>query len=331
MNDKIKQVISGSKNISESYFNEHIKNIQNDILFIRSEINNEKIVFFTDKDRLTEFLRYFVEVKDLDEAIIFESSGQLLAKVGSFLIETETAPPLWSFLIADDGDVAVFPNNEKTKVRALMKIQRAISTYLFIGKDVDPNVLSRVETVDIAANEYLNLTKKLDDFQFQFNQLFIAINFLMILLAVWFGLKFSNRIIEPIMQIIFDSEKIIKDDFSTRIRVFSGNTEFNILSNVLNKMLDILNDQRNKLLKAKETINLRRKFTEKIINNINTGIIYVDLNNKVLLYNKNSQEIFENKISKGLLKDNSILSNILKKYKEKNKNKRIANKIFCFK
>ncbi len=316
-NDKIKQVINGSKNISESYFNEHIKNIQNDILFIRSEINNEKIVFFTDKDRLTEFLRYFVEVKDLDEAIIFESSGQLLAKVGSFLIETETAPPLWSFLIADDGDIAVFPNNDKTKVRALMKIQRAIPTYLFIGKDVDPNVLSRVESVDIAANEYLNLTKKLDDFQFLFNQLFIAINFLMILLAVWFGLRFSNRIIEPIMQIIFDSEKIISDDFSTRIRIFSGNTEFNILSNVLNKMLDILNDQKNKLFRAKETINLRRKFTEKIINNINTGIIYVDLNNKVLLLNKNSQEIFENKIKKEKLKDNSILINILKKYKDK--------------
>ena len=40
--------------------------------------------FFTDKDRLTEFLNYFVEIKDLDEAIIFESSGQLLAKVKSF-------------------------------------------------------------------------------------------------------------------------------------------------------------------------------------------------------------------------------------------------------
>ena len=316
-NDKIKQVISGSKNISESYFNEHIKNIQNDILFIRSEINNEKIVFFTDKDRLSEFLRYFVEIKDLDEAIIFESSGQLLAKVGSFLIESETAPPLWSFLIADDGDIAVFPNNEKTKVRALMKIQRAIPTYLFIGKDVDSNVLSRVESVNIAANEYLNLTKKLDNFQFQFNQLFIAINFLMILLAIWFGLKFSNKIIEPIMQIISDSEKIIKDDFSTRIRVFSGGTEFNILSNVLNKMLDILNDQKNKLLKAKETINLRRKFTEKIIDNVSTGIIYVDLNNKVHLFNKNSQKIFDNKIRKEILKESSFLNDIIKKYRNK--------------
>ena len=45
-NDKIKQVINGSKNISESYFNEHISNIKNDVLFLQSEINNEKIVFF---------------------------------------------------------------------------------------------------------------------------------------------------------------------------------------------------------------------------------------------------------------------------------------------
>ncbi len=316
-NDKIKQVINGSKNISESYFNEHIKNIENDILFIRSEINNEKIVFFTDKERLNEFLSYFVEVKDLDEAIIFESSGQLLAKVGTFFIESETAPPLWSFLIADDGDIAVFPNIEKTKVRALMKVQRAIPTYLFIGKGVDSNVLSRVESVDMAATDYLNITKKLDDFQFKFNQLFIAINFLMILLSIWFGLRFSNRIIEPIMQIILDSENIIKDDFSTRIRVFSGNNEFNILSNVLNKMLDILNNQKNKLLQAKEIINLRRKFTEKIIDNVSTGIIYIDLNNKVLLFNKNAQKIFENKIKKDFLNHNKNLLNVIKKYKQK--------------
>ncbi len=314
-NDKIKQVINGSKNISESYFSEHISNIKNDILFLQSEINNEKIVFFTDRERLTEFLSYFAEIKDLEEAIIFEGTGQLLAKVGSFLIESETAPPLWSFLIADDGDIAVFPNNEKTKVRALIRIQRAIPTYLFIGKDVDSNVLSRVESVDNAAIEYLNITKKLDNFQSQFNQLFIAINFLMILLSIWFGLRFSNRIIEPIMQIILDSEKIIKEDFSTRIRVFKGNNEFNILSNVLNKMLDILNNQKNKLLKAKEIINLRRKFTENIINNINTGIIYVDLNGKVLLSNKNSQEIFDKKVTREFLENHSNIQDIIKKFK----------------
>ena len=155
-----------------------------------------------------------MQIKDLDEAIIFESSGQLLAKVGSFLIESETAPPLWSFLIADDGDIAVFPNNNKTKVRALIKVQRAIPTYLFIGKDVDSNVLNRVESVDDAASDYLNINKRLDNFQYQFNQLFVAINFLMILLSVWFGLRFANKIIEPIMQIIIDSEKIINEDFS---------------------------------------------------------------------------------------------------------------------
>ena len=40
-----------------------------------------RVFFFTNRERLTEFLNYFVQVRELDEAIIFESSGQLLAKV----------------------------------------------------------------------------------------------------------------------------------------------------------------------------------------------------------------------------------------------------------
>ena len=37
-------------------------------------------------------------------------------------------------------------------------------------------------------------------------------------------------------------------------------------------MLDTLKIQKNKLIKAKETINLRRKFTEKIINEVNNEL-----------------------------------------------------------
>ena len=301
-NERINQVLKGSKEISESYFNEHKKNIKKDILYINNELSSEEIVFFTDRDRLTDFLKYFIEVRDLNEAIIFESSGQLLAKVGNFLVESETAPPLWTFLIADEGDIAIFPNNDQTKVRALLKIQRALPTYLYIGKNVDSNVLSRVESVNETANEYANITDKLDNFQYQFNKLFLAINFLMILFSIWFGLRFSNKILSPIESIIRDSEKMISDNFSSRINVIDGNNEFNFLSRVLNKMLDILKIQKNKLLKAKETINLRRKFTEKIINEISNGIIYLDNNDKVLLINKKTEEFLGSNVKKIFLK-----------------------------
>ena len=62
-------------------------------------------------------------------------------------------------------------------------------------------------------------------------------------------------------------------------------------------MLDILKIQKNKLLKAKETINLRRKFTEKIINEISNGIIYLD-NNKVLLINKKTEEFLGSNVKR---------------------------------
>ena len=327
-NERINQVLKGSKEISESYFNEHKKNIKKDILYINNELSSEEIVFFTNRDKLTDFLKYFIEVRDLNEAIIFESSGQLLAKVGNFLVESETAPPLWTFLIADEGDIAIFPNNDQTKVRALLKIQRALPTYLYIGKNVDSNVLSRVESVNETANEYANITDKLDNFQYQFNKLFLAINFLMILFSIWFGLRFSNKILSPIESIIRDSEKMISDNFSSRINVIDGNNEFNFLSRVLNKMLDILKIQKNKLLKAKETINLRRKFTEKIINEISNGIIYLDNNNKVLLINKKTEEFLGSNVKKNFFKINSHLSSETKKFQVSDlKNKEVQIKL----
>lgn len=326
-NDKIKKVVIGSKEISESYFNEHTSNIKNDILFIKNEISSEKIVFFTDKERLTEYINYFVEIKGLDEAIIFESSGQLLAKVGTFLIESESAPPLWSFIIADEGNIAVFPNEENTKVRALIKLQRVIPTYLYIGKNVDSNVLSRVESVNLTAKEYFSLNQRLDDFQKQFNELFLAINFLMILLSIWFGLRFSGKLIEPIMEIISDSEKIIQNDFSARIRIFEEKNEFNILSKVLNKMLDTLNHQKNKLFEANEIINLRRKFTEKIINEVSTGIIHLDINNKITIWNKKSREIFNYDDKKTFFTKNKDIKNIVENfYKDEKFNKEVQLK-----
>ncbi len=317
-NENLEKVVYESKQISESYFNEHKKNIKNDIIFINDEFTTEQVFYFSDKIRITEYLSYFAEVRNLDEAVIFESSGQLLAKVGSFLVESENRPPLWTFLIADDGEIAIFPNSDQTKVRALLKLQRAIPTYLYIGKDVDANVLSRVESVNKTADEYVNITQRLNNFQFQFNKLFLAINFLMILLSTWFGLSFSNKILNPILSIILDSQKIISDNFKSRITVIKEKNEFNFLSKLLNQILDSLAIQKNKLIKAKETINLRRKFTEKIINEVSNGIIYLDTNEKILLYNKKSQEIFGKNFKENFLKKNLQISQFIRSFKEDN-------------
>jgi two-component system nitrogen regulation sensor histidine kinase NtrY len=118
------------------------------------------------------------------------------------------------------------------------------------------------------------------------------------------------------MSIILDSQKIINDNFRSRITVIKGKNEFNFLSKLLNQILNSLAIQKNKLIKAKETINLRRKFTEKIINEVSNGIIYLDTNEKVLLYNRRSQEIFGKNFKEDFLKKNSQISQFIRKFKE---------------
>ena len=285
-NEKVNVAISGSKLISESYFEEHSNNLKNDLIFLNNEITNQKIAFFTNKDRLTELLRSLLIFKSIDEAIIFEKGGQLLAKVGSsFLIEKEPPPPLWSLYRADDGEMAIFTNDNQNKVRGLIKLNRVIPTYLYIGKEVDSFVLSRVESVNSAASKYLNLEKNIDELQNLSYQLFFAINLLVILSSIWLGLLFANRLTIPINRIISVSEKISSGNFKTRIREFSNISDFNILSESLNKMVSILLEQKSKLFSAKKMIDQRRKFTENILEGLSDGVIYIDKSKRITMCN----------------------------------------------
>ena len=330
--EKVNTAISGSKFISESYFKEHSNNLKNDILFLSKEINNEKVAFFTDRERLTTLLNSLASVKFIDEVIIFERSGQLLAKYGSsFVIDKEPPPPLWSLFRADDGEISVFTNKTNDRVRGIVKLNRVIPTYLYAGRNVDSMVLSRVNSVNDAANQYLDLEKNIENFQKQFYILFIAINLLVIMLAIWFGLLFAGRIIFPIKTIINASEKISSGDLKTRIKKFSQFNDFNTLSNSLNKMVDKLIEQKKKLIRAKENINIRRKFTENVIEGITAGIIYLDLKLNIVLYNKRSKEIFNKSNLNGNILDifpeiEDILKNfILKDFKSIEKQVRFAD------
>jgi two-component system, NtrC family, nitrogen regulation sensor histidine kinase NtrY len=294
---KVSTAISGSKFISESYFKEHSNNLKNDIVFLSKEINNEKVAFFTDRDRLTSLLESLVSIKLIDEAIIFERNGQLLAKIGNnFIIDEEPPPPLWSIFRADDGEVSIFTNEKNNRVRGLIKLDRVIPTYLYAGRNVDSLVISRVDSVNEAADQYLNLEKNISKFQNQFNLIFVAINLLVIMLSIWLGLIFANRIINPIKTILNASEKISSGNLKTRIEKFPGFHDFNILRDSLNKMVDKLLEQKNKLFKAKEMINIRRKFTETVIEGVSTGIIYSDTKYDIILFNKRSKEILETEI-----------------------------------
>ena len=60
-NEKLEKVIYESKQISESYFNEHKKNIKNDIILSMMNLQMNKFFILADKIRITEYLSYFAE------------------------------------------------------------------------------------------------------------------------------------------------------------------------------------------------------------------------------------------------------------------------------
>ena len=60
----------------------------------------------------------------------------------------------------------------KQRLELCLKYKDQCQRIYILEKNVDSNVLSRVESVNKTATEYINITNKLDDFQYQFNKLF---------------------------------------------------------------------------------------------------------------------------------------------------------------
>ena len=86
---------------------------------------------------------------------------------------------------------------------------------------------------------------------------------LFVFLGLSTSLSFSNKILNPIVSIILDSQKIISDNFKSRITVIKEKNEFNFLSKLLNQMLDSLAIQKNKLIKAEKDHAWAQKYDQK--------------------------------------------------------------------
>ena len=96
-------------------------------------------------------------LRNLTEVIVFDSSGKILARSGlSFALSLE---PITDEMIqhAKQGDVVLIVNDNDDRVRALVRLDNFVDTYLFVGRPVEAKVLAHMATTQKAVSEYKQL------------------------------------------------------------------------------------------------------------------------------------------------------------------------------
>ncbi len=250
-NDKIKNVISNSVFVAESYLEEHKETIKGDVYAMYNDLNNSSKLLKSDLSKIPIALKTQALVRSLPETYIINRDSEILFNA----LDNNArfyAPPKNLFDRADSGEMSIMSSTQVNKVFALVKLNNFNNYYLYAGRSMDGNVIGALNDTVSAKNEYTFLEKNRNQISLIFILLYVIISLILILISVIIGIKLADRIVEPISSIIKATNNISKGSHDDKITKNNDYIELNRLADSFNKMSSDIVKQKNQIIVAKK-------------------------------------------------------------------------------
>src|SRR5690348_10860928 len=167
--ERVRTAVTGSLAVAEAYLHEHQQTIRADVVGMANDLNRDANLLSLNPQRFQDVVRAQAALRSLNEAIVFDGQGHLLARTGfSFALELQPVPD-WAMAAARAGDVAVMTNDNDDRVRALARLERYGDVYLYVGRFIDPNVINHMRQTQSAVAQYEQLEGQRSDYQVAFS------------------------------------------------------------------------------------------------------------------------------------------------------------------
>lgn len=291
--EKIRFTLNNSLEVAETYMIEHRVNIEKDMLKIALAYNHLNFAQQRDQITLQRVAETALSTRLLSELVIIEQpageDGSILAGANDGL--TFTTPRIATDLLtrAASGETVISANAESNNVSGLIKLSSFLRpTYLYVSRDLSPQVLGYLSATRSAVADYDNLEGQRSDIQLQFNVVFIIIALLILLAAIWIGLWFSSRLVNPLSNLVDAADRVGQGDLQARVPAVSSGDEVGTLSRAFNRMTDQLAKHQDALIEANAEMDERRRFLEEVLEGVSAGVMGLKQDRSVFLPNRSA-------------------------------------------
>lgn len=288
---RVTTAVDASVAVAEAYITEHRKVVQSEILAMAADLNREAPRLVRSPALFSQIVSAQARLRALPEAIVFDSTGRVLARSGLSLLMEFERMPVSALKNADAGEVVLIDSDNDDRVRALVRLDRFVDAYLYIGRFVDPRVIDHLERTRDAAAQYRRLDAARSGLELTFAALFIVVSLLVLLAAIGFGLAIATRLVTPISGVVAAAERVRQGDFSVHVTEGRSDDEMGILGRAFNRMTDQLAVQRAELIEANRQLDDRRRFTEAVLGGVSAGVIGVGRDGRITLPNRSAMDL----------------------------------------
>lgn len=190
----------------------------------------------------------------------------------------------------EKGEPMVVTSNPN-KIVAVVPIERESGIYLYAARSNDLVSLSQGQHAENIVQAYEVLTNRARVLQLRFNVALFVASLALVGLAVWFALRFADRQVKPLYELVEAARRVGSGNFALRVEGRTGADEIGLLNRAFNRMTAQIEKQTQALLGANRQLHERSVFIEAVLESVTSGIISLDEAGRILLMNSTALKL----------------------------------------
>ncbi len=286
-----RSAIENSLIVAEAYLRDHAQIVRSDIMVMAYDIARNKSVFDEDHAKLPQFLTFQASVRGLAAAIVLDKGLNVIARAEMRSDETFALPPREALAQITDKNPQIVLLPDTNYVAAILRLPQYDNEFLYVTRLLDPRVVPQVQATRARVQEYAAIEQRRVGVQVAFALMYTVIALTVLLSAVWIGLNFANRLVAPIRRLIGAANLVSTGDLFVRVPVRQSEGDLAHLGETFNRMTQELRVQRDDIVRARDVIDSRRRFTEAVLAGASAGVIGVDGHGCVSILNRSAEKL----------------------------------------
>ena len=288
---RTRAMIEQSLIVANAYVTEHAADVRSEDLAMAYDLGRAKPVFDQDRGQFRKFLAAQTNGRNLSVALILNSDGSVVEPAGVAMDRRFVLPSVQLLDQTSDTEPQVAFIPEGDNVASVVKLNAYDGMYLYVARLLDPRVVQQLRNTQESVGEYANLEERRLGIQIAFALMFAVIALIVLLSSAWIGLDFANRLVAPIRRLIGAANVVSTGNLHIQVPVRRSEGDLAQLGETFNKMTQELRTQHDDIIRARDLIDSRRRFTEAVLAGASAGVIGVNADGRISILNRSAERL----------------------------------------
>tara|TARA_B100000427_G_scaffold329601_1_gene346542 strand:+ start:1443 stop:3584 length:2142 start_codon:yes stop_codon:yes gene_type:complete len=281
----VRDVVVNSNIVARDYENEIKDEIISDTQLILREIYKTSINNEIQINSIKRSLNEFINLRTISNIYIFNRSGEIYLSFKDDEVANFTIPNRKTLDLLDENQVYIF-QQDSNSISAYKKINFLDNIFLQVNRRLNKNIWNHITDTKLAYDIYTSKEEESAGIQITFSMIFVLFSLCFILIAVLIGFNLARRLSKPIGNLIDSANQIAQGNFEAKVSEDDQFNEIKVLLSSYNKMIDEIKFKQNQILSKSEEDEAKRLFIEAILSLLTIGVVSMDDNFNINLYNK---------------------------------------------